>query len=61
MAVQIRRLLEQIVHERSKGEIMIANTTKTKLFLKGIDFNKYGPRNEKATSPCIQEFVEFVN
>jgi len=46
MAGQIRRLLEKIVHDRSRGDSVIANTTKAKLILKGINFDKYTSTSE---------------
>lgn len=46
MAGQIRRLLDEIIQERSRGDKLIANTTKAKLILKGMDPNKFGPNSE---------------
>lgn len=46
MAGQIRRLLEKIVQDRSRGDSIIANTTKAKLILKGISFDKYTSASE---------------
>lgn len=41
MAGQIKRMLDQIVEKRAKGNTLIANLTTTKLMLKGINPEKY--------------------
>ncbi len=46
MPGQIRKLLEQIIEVRSRGNPTIAITTRTKLVLKGLDPEKYGPTTE---------------
>jgi len=39
----IKTMIERIIAERSKGNSTLAATTKTKLILKGIDPDKFGP------------------
>jgi hypothetical protein len=46
MAGQIKRMIDTIVSQRSKGNATIAVTTRTKLLLKGIN-----PDNYTAASP----------
>ena len=46
MAGEIKRLLDKIVDERSKGNSAIMLTTKTKIILKGINFDSYTPASQ---------------
>lgn len=41
MAGQVKAMIDQIVEQRSKGNAVLAMTTKTKLILKGFDPDKY--------------------
>jgi hypothetical protein len=41
MAGQIKKMLDAIILERSKGSPVVAVTTKTKIVLKGIDPDAY--------------------
>lgn len=41
MPGQIRKLIDNILEKRSKGNPILMNTTKTKLMLKGINPDKY--------------------
>ena len=41
MAGQIKKMLDQIIETRSRGDSFLALTTKTKLVLKGINPDKY--------------------
>jgi len=41
MSGQIRSLIDRLVSERSKGNATIAQTTKTKLTIKGINPDNY--------------------
>ncbi len=41
MAGQVHQLVEQIITQRSKGNPVLAATTRTKLLLKGIDPDKF--------------------
>lgn len=41
MAGQIRRAIDQIVAEKSRGNQTIASTVRTKMILKGISVDKY--------------------
>jgi hypothetical protein len=58
VAGQIKLLIDQIVSERSKGSVIIANTTKTKLILKGIDPDKYSLHSED-DPVVIRKLIEF--
>jgi hypothetical protein len=40
---EVRRLILSIIQNRSKGNPLIAKSIRTKLFLKGIDVDRYGP------------------
>lgn len=41
MAGQIKTIIDKIIDQRSKGNVTLANTTRTKLILKGIDPGKF--------------------
>ncbi len=43
MAGQIYNMIQKIVTQKSKGNQIIANSVRTKLFLKGIPVDKYTP------------------
>ena len=45
MAGKIKVLLDAIIEKRSNGSPTLAATTKTKLILKGINPDKYGPNS----------------
>jgi hypothetical protein len=42
MAGQIKRLIDSLIAQRSKGNPVIKATTTTKLILRGIDPSRYG-------------------
>jgi hypothetical protein len=46
MAGQIKRLLEEIIKQRAKGDTTLMSTTKTKLILKGFNPDKYTAASE---------------
>lgn len=41
MAGQIERMIQSVITQKSKGNTVIANTVKTKMYLKGIAVDKY--------------------
>ena len=41
MAGQIHRMVQQIISQKSKGNAVIANSVRTKMYLKGIAVDKY--------------------
>lgn len=41
MAGKIKKMIEKIVQDKSKGNATIAQCTRTKLILKGISIDKY--------------------
>lgn len=41
MAGQIHRMIQSVITQKSKGNEVIANTVKTKMYLKGIAVDKY--------------------
>jgi hypothetical protein len=41
MAGQVKAMIDRIIEERSKGSVILASTTHTKIILKGIDPSKY--------------------
>lgn len=46
MAGKIKSMIDDIIEKRSKGNATIANTTKTKIRLKGIDIDRYTATSE---------------
>jgi len=46
MAGQIKRMIEEILAQRSKGNEMLAKTIKTKLILKGINPAHYSDQSD---------------
>ena len=55
MAGQIIKMIQTIIKERAKGNDTIANTTRTKLILKGVDPGKFN-----ATSPDDPKTIELL-
>ena len=53
---QTRNLILRIIRERSKGNPIIAKNIRTKLFLKGIDVDRYGP--ETPDNPVVLDRVK---
>jgi len=41
MAGQIRKMIDKLIQLRAKGDPIIVNTTRTKLFLKGVQVDNY--------------------
>ena len=41
MAGQIHAMIQKVITEKSKGNSVIANSVKTKMYLKGIAVDKY--------------------
>ena len=41
MAGQVKAMIDQIIERRSRGNAVLATTTRTKLILKGLDPDKY--------------------
>ena len=41
MAGQIYQMIQSIITQKSKGNMVIANSIKTKMYLKGIAVDKY--------------------
>lgn len=41
MAGQIYNMIQQIISQRAKGNVVIANSVRTKMYLKGIVVDKY--------------------
>ena len=41
MAGQVKAMIDQIIQQRSRGNAVLATTTRTKLILKGLDPDKY--------------------
>lgn len=53
MPGQIKAMIDKIITERAHGNPTLANTTRTKLLLKGIDPEKFGAGS--ADDPVIVE------
>ncbi len=60
MAGQIKTLIDKIVAMRSKGDPIIASTTKTKMILKGINIKNYDHQSEddEAVIQRLHEIAE---
>ncbi len=56
MAGKIKRMIEDILAERSKGNEMVEKIIRTKLILKGVDPAKY--TESSADDPAIIEKLE---
>ena len=56
MAGRIKQMIDSIIEERSKGDLLLIKTTKTKLMLKGININKYSSQSKD--DPLIIEKLE---
>ena len=41
MAGQIQRMIQTVVTQKSKGNVVIANSIRTKMYLKGIAVDKF--------------------
>lgn len=41
MAGQIKKMIDSIIDQRSKGNDLLRNTTETKLVIKGVNPSKY--------------------
>lgn len=41
MAGRIKRMIDQIVEQRAKGNLIVADTTKAKLIFKGVNPDKF--------------------
>jgi hypothetical protein len=46
VAGKIKQTIDKIIEERSRGNEVIRNTTRTKLIIKGINPNKYTAESE---------------
>jgi hypothetical protein len=53
---QIRSLILKIIQDRSKGNPVVAKNIRTKLFLKGIDVDSYGP--DTPDNPAVLDRVK---
>jgi hypothetical protein len=53
---QTRNLILRIIRDRSKGNPVIAKNIRTKLFLKGIDVDRYGP--DTPDNPVVLDRVK---
>jgi len=58
MAGKIKRLIDKIIAERSKGDEMLARIIRTKLILKGINPEKYSDQTDD--DPAIIRQLEKV-
>lgn len=41
MAGQVQRMIQTVITQKSKGNTIIANSIRTKLYLKGVAVDKY--------------------
>jgi len=63
MAGQIKRLLDQIIAERSRGDETIALLTKTKLTLKGLNPDRFthGSPDDPSTIEKVRQAAASLN
>jgi hypothetical protein len=59
MAGQIKRMIDTIIQERSKGNVTVATTTKTKMILKGLnpDFYHNGSEDDPKVMTRVKEIA----
>lgn len=55
MAGKVKQMIDKLILEKSKGNKVIENCTRTKLILKGISVDKY-----TASSPDEPEVIEKI-
>ena len=55
MAGQAYTMIQSIITQKSKGNAVIANSIRTKMYLKGIAVDKYTP-----SSPDDQEIIKKI-
>lgn len=55
LAGQIHNMIQEIITQKSKGNVIIANSIRTKMYLKGIAVEKY-----TATSPDDPAILQKV-
>lgn len=58
MAGQIRKAIDRIIAEKSRGNATIASTVRTKMILKGISVDKYTPLSPD--DPEVMKKVQAV-
>lgn len=56
MAGKTKKLIDAIIQQRSNGDPLIAEMTKTKMIMKGIDPNKY--TSSTPDDPSVIEKLE---
>jgi len=62
VAGKIKSMIDELVRQKSKGNQIIANSTRTKLILKGINVNSYtssSPDDEKVIANIKKIASEF--
>ena len=58
MTGQIKRMVDCIIQQASKGNPVLASTTRTKLILKGVDVKKFTALS--ADDPVIIEKLRII-
>lgn len=58
MAGQIHNMIQKIITQRSKGNVVIANSVRTKMYLKGIAVDKYSASSPD--DPAVMQKVKDV-
>jgi hypothetical protein len=60
MSGQIKKMIDTIVDQRSKGQPLLVNTTRAKLFLKGINPDDYtaGSEDDPAVVARVRQFAK---
>jgi len=58
MAGQIKRMLDELIKQRSKGNERLMSTTKTKLILKGLNPDRYDAAS--ADDPAVIAKIRAV-
>lgn len=66
MAGQVQRMIQTVITQKSKGNMVIANSIRTKLYLKGVAVEKYtaaspdDPAVMQKVREIAKEFGVFV-
>lgn len=60
MAGRIYNMIQQVISQKSKGNVIIANSVRTKMYLKGIAVDKYtaGSPDDAAVMQKVREVAK---
>ena len=58
MAGQIQRMIQTVITQKAKGNTVIANSIRTKMYLKGIAVDKFTPTSPD--DPAVMQKVREI-